>query len=371
MLIHKCPDLEELAIEGTSPFPVDVHMLLDGYWSRLRKLSLGDVVLDWALSLIDNKRPFVEFLERHPTIENLKLSKHNILSSHLAALDAPEMKLTSFSGTMAQLQALPAVHHASITSVTFTDPMHTRDVTAVAVASVLQNLASLATLKIGFHLHSMYDSGNLLRSLVASCPKLTHFHLTCTQKPSFQLDAFAKAIKGFTKLRTLDLAIVRYPGDDTLATGARRIAMTNPRLQSFTLTFLPLPYPIHMALTLPMLLFNNQSSARGRFHLVCDKHGLPRSLRARERRRLVWPWGMGYSIRTKQYTSDLRPSGFPGKETQGIRGLVALITESSSAGEEMRMFLFCVFLVCLAMWGFIASRRGSFDTSPQFIPITI
>ncbi|KAF8904968.1 hypothetical protein CPB85DRAFT_1316043 [Mucidula mucida] len=367
MLIRKCPDLEELEIDGSSPYPVDVHMLLGGQWPHLRKLSLGDVVLDWSLGLINNKRPFIEFLERHPTLESLRLSKHNVLSGHLAALDAPDMKLTSFSGTMAHLQALPAVHYSSIRAIAFTEPMHTRDITAVAVASVLQNLTSLTSLKIAFHLHSMYDSGNLLRSLVASCPRLEHLQLTCTQKPSFQLDSFAKAIKGFHKLRTLDLAIVRYPGDDTLSIGAERIAMTNPRLHSFTLTFLPLPYPLHLPFSFPLLLFTSHSTAHGSFHLTCDKHGLPRSLRARERRRFAWPWGLGYSTRTRQYVSDLRPAGFPGKQKSGLKGLRDLITENSSAGEEMRMFLFCGFLVWLALWGFVASRRGPPVTHSQLM----
>ncbi|PBK95600.1 hypothetical protein ARMGADRAFT_1011430 [Armillaria gallica] len=359
MLIKWSPDLEELEIEGSSPFPVDVHRLLDGHWPKLRKLSLGDVVLDWSLpSTPAGKRPFICFLEEHPDLQSLKLSKHNIHSAHLSTLDAPDLKLLSFSGTMQQLQALPDLHYSSIQSVTFTEPMHTRDITAVAIASVLHSLTSLLNLKVAFHLHSMYDSGNLLRSLVASCPRLEHLQLTCTQKPSFQLDSFSKAIKGFLRLRSLDLAIVRYPGDDTLSTGAERIAMSNPRLKSFTLTFLPLPYPLQLPFSFTLLPFAGQSTARGSFHLTCDQHGLPRSLHARERRRLVWPWGMGYTIRTRQYTSDLRPSGFPGKRKQGMEGFLGLITENSSAGEEMRMILFCGFLVCLALWGFLASTRG-------------
>ncbi|KIY70655.1 hypothetical protein CYLTODRAFT_419611 [Cylindrobasidium torrendii FP15055 ss-10] len=358
MLIERCPDLEELAIDGSSPFPVDMHMILEGNWPRLQKLYLGDVVLDWGMGAHHAvKNPFIDFLERHPALQNIKFSRHNVLPQHLASLDSPDMKLTSFSGTLSQLASLPPIHYLTLTSVAFTESMHTRDVTAVTVGSVLQSMPNLRSLKISFHLHSIYDSGNLLRSLVTSCPYLTHLQLTCTQQPSFQLETFAKAIKGFTKLRTLDLAIVRYPGDDSLAMGAERIALTNPRLRAFSLTFLPFSHPFHQPLSFPLLLFNIRSSARGNFRLMCDEHGLPHCLRAYERRRVVWPWIFGHSTRTRQYTVDLRPSGFPGKAQGGMLGFMTLLTESSSAGEEMRMFLFCLLLLSLAIWGYAASKR--------------
>jgi hypothetical protein len=49
---------------------------------------------------------------------------------------------------------------------------------------------------------------------------------------------------------------------------------------------------------------------------------------------------------------DLRPLSSPGRRKQGVRGFMNLIFEKSSAGEEMRMIIFCGFLVCLAAWGF-------------------
>jgi len=103
--------------------------------------------------------------------------------------------------------------------------------------------------------------GNLLGSLIQSCPKLRHLELTCGHKPSFQLvsiiqfqfffllfwpkvviqDTFAKTIRDFPKLRSLNLTIVRYPGDETLTSGAAHIARSNPRLRNFKLTFIPCP----------------------------------------------------------------------------------------------------------------------------------
>lgn len=188
MLINRCPGLKELVIEGVSTLPTDVHALVEGRWPHLRKLVLGDVSIDWVPGTLDvtQKRPFITFLEAHPKLDTLSLSRYTIQPTHLSTLDPGSLQLSSFSGTLQQLQALPNLH-PYLKSVTFRDPMPTREVSAQAVAGLLQGLSRLTELKISFMLHSMYDSGNLLRSLITSCPRLRHLELTCGNKPSFQL----------------------------------------------------------------------------------------------------------------------------------------------------------------------------------------
>ena len=188
MLIRRCPNLEELTIEGVSSLPTDAHMLVEGRWPNLRKLTLGDVSIDWVPGPVDptQKRPFIEWLQAHPNLESLSLSRHTIQAAHLSTLDPSCFQLSSFSGTMQQLQAVPHLH-SFLKSVSFRDPMPTREVSAQAVAGLLQGLVSLTELKISFVLHSMYDSGSLLRSLIASCPHVQHLDLTCAGKPSFHL----------------------------------------------------------------------------------------------------------------------------------------------------------------------------------------
>lgn len=189
MLIHRCPNLEELAIEGTSSLPTNVHSLIDGRWPNLHKLDLGDVSVDFLPNLSDpgQKWPFVEFLEAHPKLQTLGLSRFVIQPAHLATLDPDVLdNISTFSGTLQQLQSLPYIH-PHLRSVTFRDPMQTREVPAQAVAGLLQGMKQLSKLKISFTLHSMYDSGNLLRSLITSCPHLRYLELTCGGKPSFQL----------------------------------------------------------------------------------------------------------------------------------------------------------------------------------------
>ena len=187
MLILKCPNLEELVLRGTSTVPADIHFVVEGRWPKLRKMSLGDVSLDLFPLLSGEKRPFITFLEEHPHLDSLSLSRHIIQPHHLSTLDLTALeRLATFAGTLHQLQVIPRLH-PQLKSVTFCDAVELRDISLPNIASLLRGLVSLTELKIGFTLHSMYDSGNLLGSLIQSCPKLRHLDLTCGQKPSFQL----------------------------------------------------------------------------------------------------------------------------------------------------------------------------------------
>lgn len=165
-------------------------------------------------------------------------------------------------------------------------------------------------------------------------------------------DTFAKTIQGFCKLRTLHLTIVKYPGDGALSTGAARIAKINPRLKTFSLTFIPPTYPLPIPFSIPYLPVPFRARASGSFTLACDDHGLPLSLLARESSRFVWPWGLGVSSRTKKYTWDLRPLSSPSRRKDGMGGATSLLFERSPAGEEMRVIVFCGLLVGLSLWGF-------------------
>lgn len=363
MLIHRCPNLVELSLDAQSTLPMSPSTLVSGRWPKLQRLSLGELVVDWGPSPTgpDSKRPFIEFLQAHPLLTSLSISRRTVDPIHLASLDADALpELTAFTGTLQQLQALPGIH-ASLKTVCFRESMQTREITAPAVASVLSALTSLSRLKISFKLHSMYDSGNLLRSLISSCPYLKHLELTCGHKPSFQLDAFSKTIRGFPRLRTLNLTIVRYPGGDSLGVGARQIAVSNPRLEKFSLTFLPPTHPLPLPFAFPLPLFTFPLKVRdsGTFSLVVDEYSLPLTLRATEKRRIFWPFGLGSLTQTKRWTTDLRPAGSPNRtrvsDTVGLKGTFrqvwSLLQEGGQAGEEMRLMLFCLSLVALAVWG--------------------
>jgi hypothetical protein len=171
-------------------------------------------------------------------------------------------------------------------------------------------------------------------------------------------DTFSKIIRGLPRLRSLSLTIVKLPNEESITEGAIRMAKTNPRLRRFTLTFLPCPLRrLPMGFCLPFLLPYPHTRETGTYILNRDVHGLPINLTARERRSHRWPFGLGISNHSNKRTLDLRPSGYPDMGKRGLMGLVRLLTEKSVAGEELRMLVFCLSLVCLSIWGFTGSGR--------------
>lgn len=148
---------------------------------------------------------------------------------------------------------------------------------------------------------------------------------------------------------------MKYPGDESLSSGAARIARINPRLEKFSLTFLPPCRPLPLPYAFPVLPFPLPAEATGVFELTCDRHGLPVSLACSEHRQFFWPFGLGVTSRRHKYVSNLTP---PGSRSHGFRSVISLILERSAAGEEMRVVLFCALLVLLAMWGFMTSAES-------------
>jgi len=147
---------------------------------------------------------------------------------------------------------------------------------------------------------------------------------------------------------------VRYPGDETLSSGAARIARSNPRLRNFKLTFIPqalqVPLPFAVPYQAMLLALAYPSKCTGAYELTCDEHGLPLSLRGVERFSYQWPCS-GTSTRTRNFTKDLRPKGYYVHGEKRRKSLMSLAFERSAAGEEMRLMLFCTFLVLLASCG--------------------
>jgi hypothetical protein len=82
-----------------------------------------------------------------------------------------------------------------------------REATHLAVCNVLRGLENLTMLRISFVLHSIYESGSLLRSLVGSCPRLERLDLECGHMPSFTLvgRSFSAVLRMMNQLLTFIL----------------------------------------------------------------------------------------------------------------------------------------------------------------------
>ncbi|EIW63382.1 uncharacterized protein TRAVEDRAFT_56411 [Trametes versicolor FP-101664 SS1] len=443
MLTLRCPALEALCVVGHSSEPSEAARLYAARWPKLRSLTLGALVWNTnAPDVVSTAPDFKEFLEAHPTIESLHLlGKPSANQLDISALDHSALpNLTEFSGSFNHLRMLvdrtpslapddpqaqnpnanpnpPAVGSTTLTKtlqrVCFPHAMHLRDLTPLTVSRVLMSLHGLTSLKVTFAIQGGYDSNGILRTIVASCPHLLDLDITCTTKPSFFLDAFANVLRGLTRLRTLALSLVRMPGEEPMHIGASRIALANPRLQCFSVAFIP-THPSADA-TVPPL-------ERGTFELACDTHGIPICMRVAQWHTVpwLWPWpalwagagslplppslpramgaGVGGGVaewfaavagalgvdtpllllesrartfgldsgegadgatarksgrraRVRRWVCDLRPSGHPDVVQ---KGLGALLVERSPAGEEARLMAFCLCLLVLTVWALVS-----------------
>ena len=217
-------------------------------------------------------------------------------------------------------------------------------------------------------------------------------------------DAFANSLRGLSRLRTLSLSLVRMAGEEPMHIGASRIALANPRLKTFSISFIP----AHAGSDTPP-----PPLERGTFELTCDAHGIPVCLDVLQRYTALWPWqrravggatlGVGMSAalaewfataasalgiegpmvllenslgagglnlgaagagsglalglvrgktRRRRWTCDLRPSGHPDVARKGVS---ELLVERSPAGEEARLMMFCLCLLLLTVWA-LASK---------------
>lgn len=369
MLIQRSPNLEELHVLG-GPLILDgtVHPLCNARWPLLHSLTLGDIVLDWSSGPgpMSAKRPFIAFLEAHQHLRSFRTSRTALSPHVLPSLDPSALpNLTHFAGSLEHLQAL-APSHPQITHLAIEEPLIIRDLAPLLVAGVLQSLRSLTELRISFVFHSSYESGSLVRNLVGACPGLTTLEITCARRSSFKVDTLAKSVSALPRLRHLRLTLVPPAKGESLRVCASQIAHTIPRLQSFTLTFIPASLP----LSLTPVNFGLYDES-GNYVVRTDEHGLPHSLSCTERRpvlRLPFtlpsipipiavPLLSFYSfasprprerkMKTQHFLMDLRP-GTP------TRGGLGLILECSTAGDEVRVLTVLVALSGLALWGFFA-----------------
>ena len=118
-----------------------------------------------------------------------------------------------------------------------------------------------------------------------------------------------------------------------------RLARTNPRLDTFKIEFL------ERSSAPPTRVEDPPISCSARFELQTDQHGLPLSLLVCER----WCSGLWWQGTSERRSIvDLRPAGYPGTRTGSLS---ALLLDGTAAGQEMRLFCFCLVLLLAALGG--------------------
>jgi len=191
MLIKRCPNLEELVIDGLSPTePVDASRLTNGRWPKLHTLILGDIVTDWHTALNPNAmRPFITFLDAHPSLQGLHLRGRQPSVSAPSILESLQPSslcgLHEFSGSQDQLLALR--NRANLRNLFVPDSILLRESTPLAMSNTLSTVPNLVSLSISFTLLHGYDNGSIIRSIASSCPLLEHLDFMCTGRASFKI----------------------------------------------------------------------------------------------------------------------------------------------------------------------------------------
>jgi hypothetical protein len=193
----------------------------------------------------------------------------------------------------------------------------------------------------------MYQQTVILFGMIITRPDEFMTKLTRLQ------EAFSRTLRGLTRLRTLSLTIVKVPGDESMQAGAIRIAHSNPRLQHFTIAYIP-QEPLYR----DRVFIRPEPVQEGRFQLVCDNHGIPITLIARER----WTrWGWFALPATRRSILELRPSGHPDAAKKTWR---QLLFDRTPAGEDARLLVLSAWLLGLAAWGVAKSVLGKAIEAP-------
>jgi hypothetical protein len=205
MLLHRCPDLVSLSLESDLTQPMYALRLLEGRWPYLRSLALGPLKFDAFGTIPLNG--LNTFLEAHDSLEQISL---NDVSVNLSALPVEALSnLKHLISSIDQFRALCArgfmpqnlqfalqnphtqFPHSglseSLQTLTLKEPIPLRELTPLAVSSMLSAMHALTSLTAVFSLESGYDSNGVFRTIVSACPQMMHLDLTCTNKPSFYL----------------------------------------------------------------------------------------------------------------------------------------------------------------------------------------
>jgi hypothetical protein len=203
MLIRRSPNLRSLTIQGDWDEPVYAGRLLEANWPKLQSLSLTPVWFRQDIN--EGSQDMVELLERHPSIQELSL-RHVRLNLSLMSPDALP-NLRKFNGKLEHLREMgirgqplnalglqnPSTQLSSsplaktLETLVISDAMALRELTPLAISTMLTGLRSLTSLTLTFSLNSGYDSNGVFRTIVSACPQLLHLDLSCTCKPSFYL----------------------------------------------------------------------------------------------------------------------------------------------------------------------------------------
>ncbi|KAF8192526.1 hypothetical protein BJ912DRAFT_962263 [Pholiota molesta] len=261
MLLERCPRLEELKIGGSFPSPriFDIRHVTLGRWPRLRRVTLGDMVLisqtKGEEQACKDHAAFMAFFAAHPSLRAVHL-QHTGGSAHFpSSFSLPPGALpnvTSFSGPLKLVKSLPSLY--SLKDLTLTTLHHSMS-SFPPTYSVLRDLKKLSSLSIWIDLSfgsfgsftsgrtsgesmkgsSKYDDIQVLRSLAASIPDIKHLEVSCFTCPTFSVREFSRILQIMPNLESFSLTKVHKYNDDDPLKNAAHVVAENPHIKNFTI----------------------------------------------------------------------------------------------------------------------------------------
>ncbi|KAJ6582515.1 hypothetical protein DFH09DRAFT_1145520 [Mycena vulgaris] len=214
-MLARCPDLEILNLSSSdaSVQYVPIRDLTNGYWPRLRSLTL--TLMQYEVEhRLEALRAFVL---AHNTIKHLAIHPRTWNRAPQHTLFAPTALpvLFSFTGAYFHLEQLPSPGMNQILDLA-SAPVP-RSVLETFLTS-LRRFGSLTTLYLRLNDRVLRAE---LQALASSCPGLVHLHLTFVEYaeiPLYDIRPSAKALRDLLQLRTFSLEKGYILGDSTVQT---------------------------------------------------------------------------------------------------------------------------------------------------------
>lgn len=304
MIIHHCPNLEELAIcsFSSSARVFNFEPALHGLWPKLHTLTLGSFGYQHDFVLGPPSDPQISglFLTNHTSLKYIRFlwnfkrwMSPETMPMYLGETALP--MLDTYIGVYQQLAELP--HPESVETLDLTcEPMYESRLDAVC--PVLRRLTSLTSLDIWTHVaNPTKDNTAFYQTLIESVPKLTDFHFMCTTGfPARQLKQLIRQLHLLPDLRRFSLTKGHTYRDENMVETALLILRHNQRLRQINVRWAKERCPNHL-------------KQEGSYDVVTDGDGKPVTLIVLER-------GIPFVGKpfTKKYKVDIKSfEGWRGK----------------------------------------------------------
>ncbi|KAL0954540.1 hypothetical protein HGRIS_003505 [Hohenbuehelia grisea] len=272
MLIHRCPRLTTLTIDGSHSLATlwDMEPMLQGHWPHLKSLAFDMDIMNHLKSKSREQGHFyTSFLLEHSGLQDLRVGPEGLASlSRLQFDDNVLPSILSLSGPLPhnhyRIQCLVVPEMLRV----FRVPSELRD----EMWDSLRALPALASLSISLQYREQDDDdyAERIHELLRACPRLEHLDLAIL--PHIVVSDFSRALRDSKHLRSFTLTTVRKVTDEDLSQSAARLARQHPNLESFSIRYARLWGSVDD------ILFKSKAT----FEVVRDVYGNPSRLLGRE-----------------------------------------------------------------------------------------